>query len=72
MDAKETGELLAYISEAYPGRFTVGKGTVKVWQDMLSDQDFEGVMYRARKHIASNPHPPAISDLKIKRYPVIG
>lgn len=72
MNIDETAELLDFIGDSYPGRFTVTKGVLKTWQDMLSDQDFEGVMYRARKHIAGSPHPPAISDLKIKRYPVIG
>lgn len=72
MDVKETTELLALISESHPGRFPVTKTTIKVWQDMMSDQDFVSVMGRAKRHITSNPHPPSISDLKVKRYPVIG
>lgn len=72
MNTKETGELLTFIQGAFPGRFEVNKNTVKVWQDMLHDQHFEGVMLRARKHIERSSHPPQISDLKVKRYPVIG
>lgn len=72
MDIDQTSELLEYIQESYPNRFPVTEGTIKVWQDNLSDQDFEGVMYRAKKHIASEPHPPTISVLKIKRHPFVG
>lgn len=72
MNIEETAELLELISESYPSRFRVTENTIKVWQDMLKDQDFGGVMYRARKHIERLPQPPTISDLKIQRYPVIG
>jgi hypothetical protein len=71
MDLKETSDLLVYISDSYPGRFDVTKGVIKTWQDNLSDQDFDGVMRRAKRHIANEPHPPTISVLKIKRHPFV-
>lgn len=72
MNIDETTELLELIQGSFPGRFPVTEVTVKVWQDMFSNQDFESVMGRAKRHIIANPHPPAISDLKVKRYPVFG
>lgn len=64
MNIDQTGELLEYISDQYPNRFPVSKGTIKAWNDGLVDQDFNGVMNRAIKHARSSPHPPTISDLR--------
>lgn len=74
MDIKQATELLRFLSGAYP-QFRIGETTPEVWYEMLKDQDFDAVMYRVRRHIEKSPQPPAISDLKVKRYgggPVIG
>jgi hypothetical protein len=65
MNIAETTRLLAFIQGAYPGRFEATKDTIRVWHEMLGDQDFEGVYRRAQRHITKSPHPPAISDLKL-------
>lgn len=72
MNIDQTTELLEFLMGAYPGRFNATEATLRTWSDLLEDQDFESVMYRAKRFIAKSPHPPTIADLKKTRPPAIG
>ncbi|MEK8132927.1 replicative helicase loader/inhibitor [Paenibacillus filicis] len=72
MNRDETIKLLDFISGAYPGKFPVNVNVLNVWSKAFADQDFQSVMWRAEKFAAGNDRPPAISNLVIKHYPVIG
>jgi len=69
-DERETRELLAAISIAYPGRFRLDsdpqvlQATVDLWCGLLADLPPGKALSACRALIASGVHPPAISEVR--------
>lgn len=65
MTKRETAQLLAIISTAYPGsKIAVDDMTVALWHDMLSDLPGEVVGAATKRMFATLKFPPTIADIR--------
>ena len=63
MDSRQAGEILAYLSAAWP-RYELHEETIRVWVDQLRSVDFEAAQVAARRIVAEDDWFPAVSRLK--------
>ena len=59
---QEKAKILEVIAAAY-SQFIPTKERLNLWHLMLEDVSYEVAAKRLKKHIASQPFPPAISDI---------
>jgi|688.fasta_scaffold01756_40 hypothetical protein len=60
MNSREVGEILGYLSAAWP-KYELFPETVKVWIDQFSETDFEVAQKAARKVVAEDNWFPSVS-----------
>ena len=63
MDSRQAGEILAYLSAAWP-RYELHEETIRVWVDQLRSVDFGAAQQAARRIVAEDDWFPAVSRLK--------
>ncbi|ADQ06489.1 conserved hypothetical protein [Caldicellulosiruptor hydrothermalis 108] len=63
MTKAECIKFLAIVNMAYPN-WQVNELTVGLWAEMLEDIDFKIAQIALKKHIAENPYPPTIADIR--------
>jgi hypothetical protein len=65
MTVTETGDLLALIADAFPGRITLTAGMTKFWAQMLVDLELEDAVSALAEYCSGdNAHPPNVGQLR--------